>query len=744
FENAGVYILGGSDAALREAIAWFREPYVAGKTALILPEGLSKTVSAPPVILAVSPYEGYRYVGEHTPVFAAQIHSGAGVDAVNFTLDGSELAVRFDEAEQTARGFVADEVPNGEHSLTVTVTDRNGATATVTRRFTVSDDLEYRLLRGEIHSHTEESDGKGTLEEAYAYARDEAHFDFFSVTDHSHWTWEYYLGRQIAVADSFDEPGRFTALYGFEVTWGDNGWYGHYNAIMPSDMYLASEMTLKQFYDRFISDPTAVGMFNHSNNEHGDFEQFAYRTLAINQKTCLYEFQDINFIEEYYIKALSRGWHLGTTYDEDNHQKQWGNVSPKHTVVLAESHDRTGVLEALRAGRSYATNDNTLEIDYRVNGHLLGSTVYNADRLVATVRAETTRANGIGVMELIGDNGLVLASKNFGGAKEIEWSVELPEGVTFAYLRSNNKGLWLITGGIFFERNETLALSGAEIMSSGTANEYGFAVDVVNPTGQTVTDAKIVYYVGGALDTETAVATQALGELAPGASVRAENWFTVDPGTKKNHVIAVVTGKIGTTAVSASYGTYVSGVYITELMPSSPSYKGIADAFVFIEVYNNDTDALDLNRLALRLRYKQGIKDAALPMWKAAGTLAPHTVGVIWLRKSGNTLTVADFNEHFGTSLVENETIFLVETDTLMPTTVRPSFMVTAMRSALYYQQTRITWGDLIGTRTFGPDQTLTFGYAPDGNTFTAIPLETFAAPTPGTVSDGQVPRVAR
>lgn len=44
----------------------------------------------------------------------------------------------------------------------------------------------YKNYFGQLHSHTaENSDGAGTLVEAYSYAKDVAKLDFFAVTDHS-------------------------------------------------------------------------------------------------------------------------------------------------------------------------------------------------------------------------------------------------------------------------------------------------------------------------------------------------------------------------------------------------------------------------------------------------------------------------------------------------------------------------------------------------------------------------------
>lgn len=41
---------------------------------------------------------------------------------------------------------------------------------------------KYTVFFGDLHNHTELSDGTGTPEKAYDYVRNKARFDFFAVT----------------------------------------------------------------------------------------------------------------------------------------------------------------------------------------------------------------------------------------------------------------------------------------------------------------------------------------------------------------------------------------------------------------------------------------------------------------------------------------------------------------------------------------------------------------------------------
>ena len=101
----------------------------------------------------------------------------------------------------------------------------------------------YNVYYGQLHSHTKISDGTGTPEEAYGYARDVAGLDFFSIADHDYWPndmtdrdWATIKG----AANSFNEDGVYTTFWGFEWTSEEGSpksglpEYGHM-AILNSD-----------------------------------------------------------------------------------------------------------------------------------------------------------------------------------------------------------------------------------------------------------------------------------------------------------------------------------------------------------------------------------------------------------------------------------------------------------------------------------------------------------------------------
>jgi hypothetical protein len=94
----------------------------------------------------------------------------------------------------------------------------------------------YNVYYGQLHSHTNISDGLGSPSEAYAYARDTAGLDFFSVADHDYWfddmtqaDWETLKN----TANRYNDDGTYVTFWGFEWTSdipdpdGKGSFYGH-------------------------------------------------------------------------------------------------------------------------------------------------------------------------------------------------------------------------------------------------------------------------------------------------------------------------------------------------------------------------------------------------------------------------------------------------------------------------------------------------------------------------------------
>jgi len=230
----------------------------------------------------------------------------------------------------------------------------------------------YAFYWGDIHAHTSYSDGGWYPNEVYRYARDTAKLDFFAVTDHEEIMTQDAYADIVAQAESFDERGRFVALYGVERSNDDIGHLCYYMSparLLPTD--------LTAFY-RAMEVQGILGHFNHPwkngapEEWHNDFQDFRYspegdRSMAMVEVRSRSE-------EECYIAMLDNGWHVGAAGDVDAHAPGWGQ-GPTWTVVLAKELTREGILEAMRARRTYSTADRNMKLEFTLDGEDMGARI---------------------------------------------------------------------------------------------------------------------------------------------------------------------------------------------------------------------------------------------------------------------------------------------------------------------------------------------------------------------------------
>ncbi|MFA6941106.1 MAG: lamin tail domain-containing protein, partial [Clostridiaceae bacterium] len=305
-----------------------------------------------PAVTSVTPAPGDATGDNKKPAISASFSDLSGIDvsSIKLYLDGTDVTSSSTIAASKIDYTPAADLKDGSHSLKLEVKD-NSANKNLTTKewsFTVGKIL-YNTYFGMIHSHTNYSDGQGTPEEAYAMAR--ANADFFAVTDHSNsldgekdaallnedGTEKDCMGISTEwkslhdIADKYNEDGKFTAIAGYEMTWsGSTGGYGHINTFNTTGFETRTHSTenLKKYYEDISKLPNSISQLNHPGATFGDFDDFNYRTDAIDNAVNLIEvgngegkvrssgyFPSYN----YYTRALDKGWHVAPTNNQDNH-----------------------------------------------------------------------------------------------------------------------------------------------------------------------------------------------------------------------------------------------------------------------------------------------------------------------------------------------------------------------------------------------------------------------------------------
>ena len=374
------------------------------------------TVVDEPSIGAVTPLKGSQTGSDKRPVISAEIINAGENPTLEMTVNGQRVNAVYAGGKLTYTP--AADMTDGRTNVSVTVTRADGKTASFNWFFTVGQ-AQYQLYFGQLHSHTQYSDGAGSLDAALDYVKnlpESANVQFVAFTDHSNYfdttgaanpegalydmslasassqeTWNSY--RSSVAAFNEANAGSLVALAGFEMTW--SGGPGHINTFNTPGIVSRNNSTLNnktdyagmRAYYALLSQQEgadSLSQFNHPGNTFGTFGDFAFWDPVIDSRMYMVEAGNGEGqigaggyypSYEYYTMALDKGWHLAPTNNQDNHKGRWGNANDARDVILTDDFSEQGIYDALRAMRMYATEDKNLEIGYTVNGMLLGSSL---------------------------------------------------------------------------------------------------------------------------------------------------------------------------------------------------------------------------------------------------------------------------------------------------------------------------------------------------------------------------------
>lgn len=312
------------------------------------------------------------------------------------------------------------------------------------------------LVHADLHNHTLFSDGDGDPAAAFASMRSSG-LDVAALTDHAvlggalgavasvcgsgctsvRGIDETSWAQSGAMADGADDPGRFTAIRGFEwssPTLGHvNVWFGQDwidpertgglvgvegipglldelgaggTAIGEPLESLVTELpttglSMAGLYDWLRRRPDhllgggadALAGFNHPGREPGRFAAFAFDASLRDRLVSLELF---NRNEDYLFEGtdkgrtspltqcLDAGWRPGLLGVTDEHGTDWGNPLDKGRAGLWVTElSRAGVRKAMLARRFFATRERGLRVDATLKGVRMGGVVPHRSGKVA-------------------------------------------------------------------------------------------------------------------------------------------------------------------------------------------------------------------------------------------------------------------------------------------------------------------------------------------------------------------------
>ena len=496
-----------------------------------------------PVISNVTPAQGAQTGENKKPTISAEIVNAGENAIVTMTVNGAEVDAAYANGMVTYTPAAA--MADGKVTVAVTVKRADEKETSKTWSFTIGEATFQRYF-GQLHSHTQYSDGAGSLESALAYIKalpDSANVDFVAFTDHSNYfdksgaanpegalydmslasaasqnLWNEY--KSAVAAFNKENAGSMVAIAGFEMTW--SGGPGHINTFNTPGIVSRNNTTLNnktkdaglQAYYKLLSQTegaNSISQFNHPGTTFGNFIDFGYWDAVVDTRMYMVEVGNGEgqigaggYYPSYeqYIMALDKGWHVAPTNNQDNHKGRWGNANDARDVILTDDFTEDGIYEALRARRMYATEDKNLDLDYTVNGNMMGSIIDVPEKLNFEISFnDPDRTDSIAKVELVVNSGKV--AYTWDSAADLakgSVSVELAPEYTYYFVRvTEGDGDLAVTAPVWVGESLKLGISKAECGTSTpvTNEELTITTTFFNSEAKPATIKSITYAIGG-------------------------------------------------------------------------------------------------------------------------------------------------------------------------------------------------------------------------------------------------------
>ena len=503
------------------------------------------TVKDEPVLADPTPARGSQTGENKRPAISVALGNADQNPTVTMTVGGKTVTPTYEGGRVTYTP--AADLPEGRTEVTVTVRRADSKSASITWFFTVGA-TKYQHYFGQLHSHTQYSDGAGPLTDALRYVENlpaSANVQFVAFTDHSNYfdsssgpnveaalydaslvkdsdanhSWKTY--KDTIAKFNEDNAGSMVAIGGFEMTW--SGGPGHINTFNTPGIVSRNNKTLNnktddagmKAYYALLSQAegaNSISQFNHPGTTFGNFKDFNYWDPVIDSRMYMVEVGNGEGAigaggyypsYEQYIMALDKGWHLAPTNNQDNHKGKWGNANDARDVILTDDFSEQGIYEAIRALRMYATEDKNLELTYTVNGLMMGSSITEVpDKLNIEVTVNDPDASdSIAKVEVVANSGKVAYTwDNAAQLRSGKLSATLDPSYSYYFIRVTQKdGDLAVTSPVWVGESLKLGISN---MVCGTATpvtdeELTLTTTFFNSEDSDATIKSLTYSIGG-------------------------------------------------------------------------------------------------------------------------------------------------------------------------------------------------------------------------------------------------------
>lgn len=295
----------------------------------------------------------------------------------------------------------------------------------------------YRTYFGDLHNHNGIGYAQGSLRRTFEIARN--HLDFFAFTPHGYWPdiGEYQDSIEdkwingfavvkerwpevLKTAKEFDDPGRFTCMIGYERHSTE---VGDYHIVFPTlDAPYERHSDLRDF-QRFAKKHGALLIPHHPANRRGErgadpnlWDAEVSPLLEIYSEWGNAEHDRAPYPYKRHTHGgrwtqntmqwfLAEGRRFGVLASTDDHLGYPGGYREGLAAIKATALTREALFDAMRNRRTYAVTGDRIELDFFVNGAMMGGETAFAPR--RKIRTSVSGWDPVDRVEILKNNRVI-------------------------------------------------------------------------------------------------------------------------------------------------------------------------------------------------------------------------------------------------------------------------------------------------------------------------------------------------
>lgn len=347
-----------------------------------------------------------------------------------------------------------------------TVTAKSSSFTDQSNPVKVSQNRPKRLLLwGDLHGHTLQSDGRGTVEDYYDFAQHVAALDFCAVSDHAFEMSEEMWAHSKAVTNRVNSSGRFVTFNAYEWS-GTANVGGDHNIYWLDDdppIYRSNtayhELNLQVYHGPDPKVEHVENLFAILQDRLRDKNVFCIPHRGGRAGNPKWHNPEVQRLVEIYsehfrsepwaAEFLKQGYRVGIIASSDNHYGNPGygylkrgrnnssafepeEIGMGLTAVYAERLTRKSIFTALYDRHCYATSGDRIILEFTADGQLMGSELRAVGSPVFAVRAAGTA--DITRVEIKKNGEIVLTAEPNRRNVELRWrDQEFDESQTSCY-----------------------------------------------------------------------------------------------------------------------------------------------------------------------------------------------------------------------------------------------------------------------------------------------------------------------